>query len=69
MLLKFNVIDDGPIYEDDHITVTAIRTKHCRTRGREEGDPCSFAFVIDFKKREEKNFAYGRFKPQSYGLP
>ena len=54
VLLKFNVIDDGPIYEDDHITVTAIRTKHCRTRGREEGDPCSFAFVIDFKKEKKR---------------
>ena len=40
------------IYEDDELAVTAIRTEHLRTRGRTEGDPCSFAYILHFKKEK-----------------
>lgn len=46
-------VDDGLIYEDEALAVTAIRTEHLRTRGRTEGDPCSFAYVLHFKKEEK----------------
>lgn len=52
-LLIYRTVDDGIIYDDDNITVTAIRTKHCRTLGREEGDPCSFAYVLYFKSEDK----------------
>ena len=49
-LLKYQTIDDGIIYSDDYIIVTAIRTDHLRTHGRTVGDSCSFAFVLHFNK-------------------
>lgn len=48
--LEYRAVDDGVIYEDENLHVTAIRTQHLRTRGRTEGDPCSFAYVLHFKK-------------------
>jgi len=48
--LVYKSYEDGIIYDDDNLTVTAHRTAHLRTRGRTEGDPCSFSFVLHFKK-------------------
>lgn len=47
--LAYRAVDDGVIYEDEHLHVTAIRTQHLRTHGRTHGDPCSFAYVLRFK--------------------
>ncbi|MBQ8696152.1 MAG: ribonuclease Z [Clostridia bacterium] len=52
-ILEYKGVDDGLIYEDDNLRVEAIRTKHCRTLGREEGDPCSFAYVLYFKVEDK----------------
>jgi len=51
-VLEYRAVDDGAVYEDEYLAVTAIRTKHLRTRGRNEGDPCSFAYVLRFKKED-----------------
>ena len=48
--LEYRAVDDGAVYEDEYLAVNAIRTCHVRTRGRTEGDPCSFAYVLHFKK-------------------
>ena len=53
-ILDYCSVTDGEIYSDDELTVTAIRTKHLRTISRTEGDPCSFAYVLDFKKENKK---------------
>lgn len=53
-ILKYYAVTDGEIYSDDELTVTAIRTKHLRTISRTEGDPCSFAYILDFKKENKK---------------
>lgn len=50
---EFHAVKDGEIYSDDHLTVTAIRTRHLRTKGRTEGDPCSFAYLLYFKKEDK----------------
>ena len=49
-VMEYKTVTDGAVYEDDNLTVTAIRTCHLRTKGRNEGDPCSFAYVLRFKK-------------------
>ncbi len=49
-ILEYRTVTDGEIYSDENLTVTAIRTCHLRTRGRCEGEPCSFAYILDFKK-------------------
>jgi ribonuclease BN (tRNA processing enzyme) len=49
-IIDYRVVDDGIIYEDDNLTVTAIRTDHLRTHGRTIGDPCSFAYILHFRK-------------------
>ena len=49
-LLEYKATDDGDVYEDENIKVCAIRTAHLRTKGRTEGDPCSFAYVLYFKR-------------------
>ena len=49
-LLEYKTTDDGLVYEDEYIRVCAIRTCHLRTKGRTEGDPCSFAYDLYFKK-------------------
>ncbi len=51
--LDYRFVDDGEIYEDDELTVTAIRTRHLRTLGRTKGDPCSFAYMLHFKKENK----------------
>ena len=50
--LEYKSFEDGLVYEDDNISVTAHRTAHLRTRGRTDGDPCSFSFVLHFKKED-----------------
>lgn len=52
--VEYKAVDDGVIYDDENLTVTAIRTAHLRTKGRCEGDPCSFAYVLYFKKENKK---------------
>ena len=47
---EYRVTDDGLVFEDDYVRVCAIRTCHLRTKGRNEGDPCSFAYDLYFKK-------------------
>ena len=49
-LLEYFAVNDGQIYEDENLKVTAIRTAHLRTHGRTMGEPCSFAYVLEFKK-------------------
>lgn len=49
-LLTYGVISDGQVYEDENIIVSAIRTAHLRTLGRTKGEPCSFAYLLHFKK-------------------
>ncbi len=53
-IVEFLSVDDGIIYDDENLTVTAIRTAHLRTKGRCEGDPCSFAYVLYFKKEDKR---------------
>ena len=48
--IRYCTTEDGLIYADDYLEVTAIRTDHLRTRGRTVGDPCSFAFILYFIK-------------------
>ena len=52
-ILEYRAVDDGHVYEDEYLSVSAIRTRHLRTRGRTEGDPCSFAYVLHFKKENK----------------
>ena len=46
-LLHFTASHIGPLYEDDTVRVTAIRTRHLVNRA---GEPCSFAYVLHFKQ-------------------
>lgn len=52
-LLEYNAVNDGQIYEDENLSVSAIRTAHLRTLGRTKGEPCSFAYVLHFKKENK----------------
>lgn len=52
--LEYQSVDDGKIYSDDNLDVFAVRTKHLRTISRTEGEPCSFAYILDFKKENKK---------------
>ena len=52
-ILEYKAVNDGSLYEDENISVYAIRTRHLRTRGRTEGDPCSFAYILHFKKENK----------------
>jgi len=53
-VMRYHTVTDGVVYDDDELKVTAIRTKHLRTDGRELGEPCSFAYVLDFKTEGKK---------------
>lgn len=53
-LLEYNSVSDGQIYEDENLRVYAIRTKHLRTLGRTKGEPCSFAYILEFKKEGKR---------------
>ena len=52
-LLEYGTVNDGNVYEDENLRVSAIRTRHLRTLGRTMGDPCSFAYVLYFKKENK----------------
>lgn len=52
--IVYGTVDDGVIYSDDELAVTAIRTAHLRTGGRTVGEPCSFAYVLDFKNENKR---------------
>ena len=49
-LISYCETTDGVIYDDDNVTVSTYRTDHIRTRGYFEGEPCSFAYILYFKK-------------------
>ena len=46
-LLHFTASHVGPLYEDDSIAVSAIRTRHLVNSA---GEPSSFAYVLHFKQ-------------------
>lgn len=50
--LAYCAVEDGMVYEDENLLVTAVRTAHLRTLGRFEGDPCSFAYILHFKQEK-----------------
>lgn len=52
--IEYKEVNDGLVFEDENLAVSAIRTAHLRTKGRTEGDPCSFAYVLYFKKENKK---------------
>lgn len=60
---------DGLIYEDDYIRVNAIRTCHLRTKGRTEGEPCSFAYDLYFKKEDLRVLHTGDLTPAHTDFP
>lgn len=66
---EYKATDDGEVYEDDNIKVSAIRTCHLRTRGRNEGDPCSFAYVLYFKKEQMTVLHTGDLRPDFSDYP
>ena len=68
-MLAYRAIDDGDVYEDDNLKVSAIRTCHLRTKGRTEGDPCSFSFVLYFKKEKLSVLHTGDLNPQLIDFP
>lgn len=49
-IVEYKTVTDGVVYEDENLVVTAIRTKHLHTISDFEGTPCSFAYVLYFKK-------------------
>lgn len=67
--LEFRTTNDGAVYEDDNLKVSAIRTCHLRTRGRTEGDPCSFAYVLHFKKEDMTVLHTGDLRPDFSDYP
>lgn len=46
----FEPTEDGEIYDDGILRVSAIRTRHLRINDNPDGEPCSFAYVLDFYK-------------------
>ena len=49
-VVEYQSVSDGKVYEDENIIVSAVRTKHLHTISDYEGTPCSFAYVLHFKK-------------------
>ena len=43
--LRYHVTEDGTVYEDDRVTVGAVRTNHLKR----DGQPVSFAYTLYFK--------------------
>ena len=66
---EYRTTDDGLVYEDDNIKVSAIRTAHLRTKGRTEGDPCSFAYDLYFKKENMRVLHTGDLTAQFTDYP
>ena len=62
-------VEDGPVFEDENLRVYAVRTAHLRTRGRTEGDPCSFAYVLCFKKEKIKVLHSGDLRADFSDFP
>lgn len=67
--IEYNSVCDGEIYSDENLNVTAIRTAHLRTKGRLDGDPCSFAYVLHFKKENIKILHTGDLKADFSDFP
>ena len=51
--IKYFSVDDGTVYEDEEISVTAIRTKHLK-ENKTSGVFCSFAYVLYFKEEGKR---------------
>ena len=68
-LIEYGFVDDGVTYEDENIRVTAIRTAHLRTLGRLVGDPCSFAYILHFKKEGKTILHSGDLKSDFSDFP
>ncbi len=68
-LVEYVVVSDGLVYEDENLRVSAIRTAHLRTFGRTKGAPCSFAYVLDFKKEEKTILHSGDLKSDFSDFP
>lgn len=66
---EYRTTDDGLVFEDDNIKVSAIRTCHLRTKGRTEGDPCSFAYVLHFKAENMTVLHTGDLRPDFSDYP
>lgn len=49
--LRFNLITEGVIYEDNYLEVTAHLTQHLF---REDNTPCSYAFSLYFKRENKR---------------
>lgn len=49
-LLQFAQSDPGPIYEDENIAVTGIRTQHLKGHG---GEFASISYILDFKQEHK----------------
>ena len=52
--IEYRAVTDGEIYSDENLTVSAIRTCHLRSISRTEGTPCSFAYVLEFRKEQKR---------------
>ena len=68
-LIDYRAVVDGVIYEDDNIQVTSHRTQHLRTKGRCEGDPCSFAYEIYFKGEGKRVLHTGDLTADLHDFP
>ncbi len=49
-VFDYNVTDDGEVYSDENLTVSAIRTDHLKR----DGKPCSFSYDLTFKKEGKR---------------
>ncbi len=67
--LNYHTTDDGDVYEDENVKVRAVRTAHLRTKGRTEGDPCSFAYILHFKKKNMTVLHTGDLTPTFTDFP
>jgi len=67
--VEYKGVDDGKIYEDDNLTVTAIRTAHLCTIDDYVGDPCSFAYILYFKKENLKILHTGDLRSDLQDYP
>ncbi len=68
-MLAYHAVTDGDFFEDENIKISAIRTCHLRTKGRFEGDPCSFAYTLYFKKEDLSVLHTGDLNPKLVDFP
>lgn len=53
-VVNFGVVEDGVIYDDENLRVTAIRTAHFGRKYGAENDPRSFAYDLYFKEDNKR---------------